>query len=64
MSSLWLKMKVWTKVALFALVSGLVAPMLFDSALKLACGVLAGLVASFACWRLSRVLANPVAQPA
>ncbi|MCC6071030.1 multidrug effflux MFS transporter [Massilia sp. GCM10020059] len=37
----------------FALVSGLLAPVLFDSALKLACGVMAGLVASFLCWRLS-----------
>jgi DHA1 family bicyclomycin/chloramphenicol resistance-like MFS transporter len=37
----------------FALVSGLVAPLLFDSAFKLACGVMAGLVLSFAAWRLS-----------
>ena len=47
------------QMMLFALVSGLVAPMLFDSALKLACGVLAGLAASFACWRLSKRLASP-----
>lgn len=40
----------------FALVSGLVAPMLFDSAFKLACGVAAGLAISFACWRLSRLM--------
>lgn len=37
----------------FALVSGLLAPVLFDSALKLAWGVAAGLAASFLCWRLS-----------
>jgi DHA1 family bicyclomycin/chloramphenicol resistance-like MFS transporter len=37
----------------FALVSGLVAPLLFDSAFKLACGVMAGLVLSFIAWRLS-----------
>lgn len=37
----------------FALVSGLLAPVLFDSALKLAWGVMAGLAASFLCWRLS-----------
>ncbi|MBZ2209332.1 multidrug effflux MFS transporter [Massilia soli] len=44
----------------FALVSGLLAPVLFESALKLAWGVLALLVASFACWRLSlRVQAAP-----
>jgi DHA1 family bicyclomycin/chloramphenicol resistance-like MFS transporter len=37
----------------FAIVSGLVAPMLFGSALKLACGMLGGLVLSFIFWRLS-----------
>jgi DHA1 family bicyclomycin/chloramphenicol resistance-like MFS transporter len=37
----------------FALVSGLVAPLLFDSAFKLACGVGVGLVLSFFAWRLS-----------
>ncbi|SHG70437.1 multidrug effflux MFS transporter [Massilia sp. CF038] len=47
------------QMMLFALVSGLVAPLLFDSALKLACGVLAGLVGSFACWRLSLRMAGP-----
>jgi DHA1 family bicyclomycin/chloramphenicol resistance-like MFS transporter len=35
----------------FALVSGLVAPLLFDSALKLACGVGVGLVLSFVAWQ-------------
>ncbi|RJG20817.1 Bcr/CflA family drug resistance efflux transporter, partial [Massilia cavernae] len=38
----------------FALVSGLVAPALFGSAFKLACGVLVGMVGSLACWRISR----------
>ena len=37
----------------FALVSGLLAPVLFESALNLAWGVMALLVASFVCWRLS-----------
>jgi DHA1 family bicyclomycin/chloramphenicol resistance-like MFS transporter len=37
----------------FALVSGLVAPLLFDSAFKLACGVAVGLVLSFISWQLS-----------
>jgi DHA1 family bicyclomycin/chloramphenicol resistance-like MFS transporter len=37
----------------FALVSGLVAPLLFDSAFKLACGVTVGLVASWASLRLA-----------
>jgi len=40
----------------FALTSGVVAPMLFDSAFKLACGVGGGLVLSFACWRLSLLM--------
>lgn len=39
----------------FALVSGLVAPLLFDSAFKLACGVGVGLAGSFAAWRLSKL---------
>jgi DHA1 family bicyclomycin/chloramphenicol resistance-like MFS transporter len=38
----------------FALISGLVAPLLFDSAFRLACGVTVGMVVSFAAWRLSR----------
>jgi DHA1 family bicyclomycin/chloramphenicol resistance-like MFS transporter len=37
----------------FAIVSGVVAPLLFGSALKLSCGMLGGLVLSFICWRLS-----------
>ncbi len=37
----------------FAIVSGVVAPLLFDSALNLALGMLSGLVLSFICWRLS-----------
>lgn len=37
----------------FAIVSGLVAPLLFGSAFKLACGMLGGLVLSFVCWRVS-----------
>jgi DHA1 family bicyclomycin/chloramphenicol resistance-like MFS transporter len=37
----------------FALISGLVAPLLFGSAFKLACGVAAGLVASFIACQLA-----------
>ena len=37
----------------FALVSGLVAPLLFGSAFKMACGVSVGLALSFAVWQLS-----------
>jgi DHA1 family bicyclomycin/chloramphenicol resistance-like MFS transporter len=37
----------------FAIVSGVVAPLLFGSALKLSCGMLGGVVLSFVCWRLS-----------
>jgi DHA1 family bicyclomycin/chloramphenicol resistance-like MFS transporter len=41
-----------------------VAPLLFDSAFKLACGVMAGLVLSFAAWRLSVRAAAPAARAA
>ncbi|UUZ48457.1 hypothetical protein LP420_37875 [Massilia sp. B-10] len=51
-------MLAFIQMMLFALVSGLVAPLLFDSALKLALGVLAGLAGSFACWRLSLRMAR------
>lgn len=47
----------------FALVSGLVAPLLFESALKLALGVAGGLLLSFCAWRLSvRSAAAPARQ--
>jgi len=45
----------------FALVSGLVAPMLFGSAFRLACGVGVGLAASFAALQLAGLVAKPVA---
>ena len=51
-------MLAFIQMMLFALVSGLVAPLLFDSALKLALGVLGGLAGSFACWRLSLRMAG------
>jgi DHA1 family bicyclomycin/chloramphenicol resistance-like MFS transporter len=44
----------------FALVSGLVAPLLFDSAFKLACGVTVGLAASYAAARLAGLVARDV----
>ena len=40
----------FVQMVVFALVSGLLAPVLFDSALKLACGVLAVAAASALCW--------------
>lgn len=43
----------------FALVSGLVAPLLFESAFKLALGVAVGLVLSFIAWRASVRAATP-----
>ena len=43
----------------FALVAGLVAPLLFGSAFKLALGVAVGLVLSFIAWRLSVRSAAP-----
>ncbi|SFC43206.1 multidrug effflux MFS transporter [Massilia yuzhufengensis] len=45
----------------FALVSGLVAPQLFGSALKLAAGAGIGVVLSFLLWRLSLRFAKPAA---
>ncbi len=48
----------------FALVSGLVAPLLFGSALKLAAGMLAGVVLAFICWRLSTLKRFAVPEPA
>jgi DHA1 family bicyclomycin/chloramphenicol resistance-like MFS transporter len=53
-SGLASSMQSFIQMILFALVSGLVAPLLFDSALKLAWGVLAGLVASAAAFWLSQ----------
>jgi DHA1 family bicyclomycin/chloramphenicol resistance-like MFS transporter len=43
----------------FALVSGLVAPMLFGSAFRLACGVSVGLAASFVALQLAGLAAKP-----
>jgi DHA1 family bicyclomycin/chloramphenicol resistance-like MFS transporter len=48
----------------FALVSGLVAPLLFGSAFWLACGVAVGLLASFVACRLGYALARTEAAPA
>jgi DHA1 family bicyclomycin/chloramphenicol resistance-like MFS transporter len=48
----------------FALVSGLVAPLLFDSALKLACGVTVGTVLSLAAWQLSLRVKEAGEEPA
>ncbi len=45
----------------FALVSGLVAPLLFGSAFALACGAAIGCVLSFLMWRLSLRFTKPVA---
>jgi DHA1 family bicyclomycin/chloramphenicol resistance-like MFS transporter len=42
------------QMMMFALVSGFAAPLLFDSAFKLACGMGACMLASFGFWRLSR----------
>lgn len=46
----------------FALVSGLVAPLLFGSAYKLAWGVTAGVVLSFVMWRAARLGVPPAPQ--
>jgi DHA1 family bicyclomycin/chloramphenicol resistance-like MFS transporter len=38
----------------FAVISGVIAPLLFDSGLKLALGMVAGLMLSFLCWLASK----------
>jgi DHA1 family bicyclomycin/chloramphenicol resistance-like MFS transporter len=49
-SGLASSMQSFIQMLLFALVSGVVAPLLFDSALKLAWGVMGGLLLSALCW--------------
>lgn len=53
-SGLASSMQSFIQMLLFALVSGLVAPLLFDSALNLAWGVLGSLVVSLAAWLLAQ----------
>ena len=55
-------MQSFIQMMLFALVSGLVAPLLFDSALKLAWGMMAGLLMSLACWRRAEAAAAKLAR--
>lgn len=52
-------MMAFIQMTAFAITSGLVAPLLFESALHLAYGVLGGLVLSFMCWRLSLRMQAP-----
>ncbi|MRW90625.1 Bcr/CflA family efflux MFS transporter [Duganella sp. FT80W] len=54
-SGLASSMQSFIQMLLFALVSGLVAPLLFDSALNLAWGVLASLLVSLAAWVLAQI---------
>lgn len=54
-SGLASSMQSFIQMLLFALVSGLVAPLLFDSALNLAWGVLASLVVSVIAWMLAQI---------
>ncbi|WP_432378639.1 multidrug effflux MFS transporter [Duganella sp. P38] len=58
-SGLASSMQSFIQMLLFALVSGLVAPLLFDSALKLAWGVLATLIVSLVAWMLA-LIGKPV----
>jgi len=46
--------QLFVRMLSFAVVTGVVAPLLFDSALKLASGVLVGFVISLCCWLLGR----------
>ncbi|MDX8123995.1 multidrug effflux MFS transporter [Janthinobacterium sp. GMG2] len=57
-SGLASSMQSFIQMLLFALVSGLVAPLLFDSALNLAYGVMAGLLVSLACWVFAQGKSN------
>lgn len=50
----------FVQMLIFALVSGFVAPLLFDSAFKMAEGVAAGLVLSLVCWVLGTLSGKPV----
>lgn len=61
-SGLAASMQSFIQMTLFALISGLVAPLLFDSAFKLACGVLGCLVASLLAWLLARAGKTPARQ--
>ncbi|KQQ40211.1 multidrug transporter CflA [Duganella sp. Leaf126] len=54
-SGLASSMQSFIQMLLFALVSGLVAPLLFDSALNLAWGVLGSLVVALAAWLLAQI---------
>jgi len=54
-SGLASSMQSFVQMLLFALVSGLVAPLLFDSALNLAWGVLGSLVVAVLAWLLAQV---------
>lgn len=62
-SGLASSMQSFIQMMLFALISGLVAPLLFDSALKLAWGVLTGLAVSLVCCLLA-LAGRPRAAPA
>lgn len=54
-SGLASSMQSFIQMLLFALISGLLAPLLFDSALHLAWGVLGSLVVALAAWLLAQV---------
>ncbi|UGQ49022.1 multidrug effflux MFS transporter [Massilia endophytica] len=53
-SGLAASLQSFIQMTLFALVSGLVAPLLFDSAFKLACGVAGCLLGSLLAWMLAQ----------
>lgn len=61
-SGLAASMQSFIQMTLFAVVSGLVAPLLFDSAFKLACGVLGCLVVSLLAWVLAHAGKVPARQ--
>lgn len=54
MRGLAASMQSFIQMALFAVMAGLVAPLLFDSAFKLAAGAAVGLILSLGCWMLGK----------
>ncbi len=47
-------LQLFFRMTCFAAITGIIVPLIFDSALKLACAVLVGISISFACWLLGR----------
>ena len=53
----------FVQMLVFAIVSGSVAPLLYDSAFKLALGMAGAMLLSLICWLLGNALGKPAVQP-